>query len=138
MDSSKRRVGRPKAAPRTGPLVLGENRSRAKVEVEMSAAMVRELAEYTAWVELSSSLTTADATGTTVEFALREVFRRDRVWQERRREGAGKRGAVEGAGSGGSAPVTVPTTAAPVTAVRGAGVSPSLPPPPGSSGRSVL
>lgn len=138
MNSGKRRVGRPKAAPRTGPLVLGENRSREKVEVEMSAAMARELAEYAAWVELSSSLTTADAKGTTVELALREVFRRDRVWQERRRVGAGKRGVAAGARSESSAPVTVATTAPPAAALRVAGVSPSLPPPPGGSGRPVL
>lgn len=138
MDSSKRRVGRPKTAPRTGPLVLGENRSRERVEVEIGAAMARELAEYAAWVELSSSLTTADAMGTTVEFALREVFRRDRVWQERRRAGAGKRGVVVGAGAGEAAPVTVTTTAGPAATVRVAGVSPSLPPPPGGAGRPVL
>jgi hypothetical protein len=87
MDSSKRPVGRPKSPHRTGPLVLEDARGGEKVEVELSAATARELAEYAAWVELSSSLATADATFTTVEYALREVFRRDRVWQERRRAG---------------------------------------------------
>ena len=86
MDSiTKRSVGRPKAPSRTGPLVLESDPSRETVEVQLSSEVARELAEYAAWVELSSSLTTADATFTTVEYALREVFRRDRVWRERRR-----------------------------------------------------
>jgi len=85
MESSKRRVGRPKSEPRNGPLVLDEGRSRVKIELELSAATARELAEYAAWVELSSSLTTADATFTTVEFALCDLYRRDRVWRERQR-----------------------------------------------------
>jgi hypothetical protein len=134
MDSSKRRVGRPKIAPRTGPLVLGEDRNRERVEIELSGAMARELAEYAAWVELSSCLTTADATGTTVEFALREVFRRDRVWQERRRAGAG-RAAMTAMGN--AAPVTAAATLAPAAIVRAAGVSPSLPPPSGGAGRPL-
>jgi hypothetical protein len=86
MNSSKRRVGRPKTPPRTGPLVLQEDRSRETVEVQINSETARELAEYAGWVELSGSLTTADATFTTVDYALREVFRRDRVWQERRRK----------------------------------------------------
>ena len=61
MDSSKRRVGRPKTPPRTGPLVLENDRSREAVEVQINSETARELAEYAAWVELSSSLTTADA-----------------------------------------------------------------------------
>jgi hypothetical protein len=84
MESSKRKVGRPKSEPRNGPLVLDEDRDRQKTEVELTAATARELGEYAAWVEMSSSLTTADATFTTVEFALRDLFRRDRVWRERR------------------------------------------------------
>jgi len=133
MDSSKRRVGRPKTAPLTGPLVLGEDRNRERIEIELSGAMARELAEYAAWVELSSSLTTADAAGTTVEYALREVFRRDRVWQERRRAGAGRAALAVG----NAAPVTAAATAAPTAVVRAAGVSPSLPPPSGGAGRPV-
>jgi hypothetical protein len=86
MNSSKRRVGRPKAPHRTGPLVLQEVRSRETIEVQINSETARELAEYAAWVELSGSLTTADATFTTVDYALREVFRRDRVRQERRRK----------------------------------------------------
>ena len=83
MESTKKRVGRPKSEARTGPLVLDEPKSRQKTEIELSAATAREFAEYAAWVEMSSSLNTADAKSTTVEFALRDLFQRDRVWRER-------------------------------------------------------
>jgi hypothetical protein len=86
MDSNKRRVGRPKAPPQTGPLVLGgEDRKRTKVTLEIAAGAAVELAEYARWVEQSSGVAAAEATSTTVTFALRETFRRDRLWQERRR-----------------------------------------------------
>src|SRR6188474_1010139 len=86
MSDSKRRVGRPKTAPRTGPLVLeGE---RVKIELEVSAETAAELKEYSRWVELSSARTTADALFATVDYALRKTFRRDRLWQEERRKGA--------------------------------------------------
>src|SRR5437660_8548573 len=86
MESSKRRVGRPKASPPMGPLVLSEDRSRTKVEVELAAATARELGDYTRWVELSAGMSTAEATGAAVDFALRNVFRRDRLWQQHRRD----------------------------------------------------
>jgi|SRR6516225_403654 hypothetical protein len=87
-NSTKRGVGRPKATPQTGPLVLGGSRARAKIEVELSEATAEELNEYARWVELSSSMATKDALFATVDYALHEVFRRDRLWQERRRKGA--------------------------------------------------
>lgn len=79
--SRKRRVGRPKAPPQTGPLVLEGNHVRTKMELELAEATADELKEYARWVELSSSLATGDAVFTTVEYALRELFRRDRMWQ---------------------------------------------------------
>ena len=51
MDTNQRKVGRPKAPPRTGPLVLGEDHARAKVTLEVSERAAEELAEYTRWVE---------------------------------------------------------------------------------------
>jgi hypothetical protein len=87
-DSSKRGVGRPKARPQTGPLVLEGGRVRAKLELELGEETAAELKEYARWVEMSSSLATGDAFFTTVDFALRELFRRDRLWQARRRKGA--------------------------------------------------
>jgi hypothetical protein len=86
MDSSKRRAGRPKASAQTGPLVLEGNRARVKIELEIASVTADDLKEYTRWVELSSSLTTAEATFSTVDYALREVFRRDRLWKESRRQ----------------------------------------------------
>jgi hypothetical protein len=41
--------------------------------------------EYVAWVQRCSDKTADDATTATVDFALREVFRRDRLWRDERR-----------------------------------------------------
>jgi hypothetical protein len=117
MDSRKRRAGRPKTPPRTGPLVLENDRSRETVEVQLNSETTRELAEYAAWVELSSSLTTTDATFRTVDYALREVFRRDRVWQEHRRASTRTR------------PGAPPTAAPPSPALSPSPSPPTLPPP---------
>ena len=116
MESTKKRVGRPKSEARTGPLVLDEPKSRQKTEIELTTATASEFAEYAAWVETSSSLNTADAKSTTVEFALRDLFRRDRVWREQ--QGAAARRSTASA----SAPASIaPRPAAPPSS--------SLPPP---------
>jgi hypothetical protein len=86
METSKRRVGRPKASEQTGPLVLSERRARAKIEIEMPADVAEDFAKYVRWVEVSEGMSTADARAATVEFALRNVFKRDRLWQEWRRK----------------------------------------------------
>ena len=86
METSKRRVGRPKASEQTGPLVLSERRARAKIEIEMPADVAEDFAKYVGWVEVSEGMSTADARAATVEFALRNVFKRDRLWQEWRRK----------------------------------------------------
>ncbi|HZL17768.1 MAG TPA: hypothetical protein VFG23_08485 [Polyangia bacterium] len=83
MESTKKRVGRPKSEARTGPLVLDEPESRQKTEIELTTPTASQFAEYAAWVEMSSSLNTVDAKSKTVEFALRDLFRRDRLWRER-------------------------------------------------------
>ena len=111
MDSSKKRVGRPKSEPRTGPLVLDEAKSRQKTEIDLTTDIASEFAEYAAWVETSSSLSTAEAKSTTVEFALRDLFRRDRLWRERQASLA-------------RAASTTPAAATP----RPVPASPSLPP----------
>src|SRR5258708_37534925 len=119
MDNETKKRGRPKAQPQSGPLVLEGDRAHVKVEIEMPEATADELNDYARWVELSSSVATKDALFKTVDFALRDVFRRDRLWQERRRK------AVRGEAS-----ETAPTQPAPPSA------SASLPPPV-SSGRPV-
>jgi hypothetical protein len=85
METNQRKVGRPKAPPRTGPLVLGEDQGRTKVTLEISEHTAGELAEYTRWVKQWSGIAASDAKFKTVDFALRETFRRDRVWQAKRR-----------------------------------------------------
>jgi hypothetical protein len=107
-DTNKKRVGRPRAAPQTGPLVLEGSRARAKLEVELAESTAEELKEYARWVELSSSLTTDDAAFTTVDYALRELFRRDRMWQERKRETDRKAPASDRKNSASAAPPRLP------------------------------
>src|SRR3954466_16110127 len=85
METKERKVGRPKAPARTGPLVLGEDYALAKVTLEISERVGEELAAYTRWVEKSSGISANEARFKTVDFALREIFRRDHVWQEQRR-----------------------------------------------------
>jgi len=116
MESTKKRVGRPKSEARTGPLVLDEPKSRQKTEIELTTATASEFAGYAAWVEMSSSLNTADAKSATVEFALRDLFRRDRVWREQQSAAARR--------SPASAPAPASVAARPT-----APSSPSLPPP---------
>lgn len=118
METNPRKVGRPKSLPRTGPLVLGEQQARTKVTLELSEDAAAELAEYVLWVEQCSGVTTGEARFKTVDFALREIFRRDRVWQAKRRTVPEP------------APVKPATVVAPSSAVRPAATTPpSLPPP---------
>jgi hypothetical protein len=114
MDTNQRKVGRPKASPRTGPLVLGEDFARTKVTLEISERTAELLTDYTRWVEKSAGISANEARFKTVDFALREIFRRDRVWQAERR-----------------APSESPKIAppAPLPAPRPAAVSPPSPPP---------
>ena len=117
METNQRKVGRPKAPPRTGPLVLGDDYARTKVTLEISEQTAGVLAEYTRWVEKSAGIAANEARFKTVDFALREIFRRDRVWQ------AERRGPSEPAKA---APAATPPASAP----RPASASPpSLPPP---------
>jgi hypothetical protein len=106
-------------------LVLEDDADRAKLEVEIAASTVSDLVEYVRWVELSSSLTTAEATSKTVDFALRKVFQRDALWQQHRR--ANRRQATP------SAPPPKPST----MPGPSPSVSPSLPPPIGAAARAV-
>jgi hypothetical protein len=86
MERNQRKVGRPKAPARTGPLVLGEDYARTKVTLEISERAAEELVEYTRWVEKWSNVGAARGEVQDDRFALREIFRRDRVWQAQRRK----------------------------------------------------
>jgi hypothetical protein len=126
METKQRKVGRPKAPPRTGPLVLGEDYARTKVTLEVSERAAEELAEYTRWVEKWSGIAANEAKFKTVDFALREIFRRDRIWQAERR-GPAEPVKVTPVATTPPAPAVTPS---PVSAPRPAATpSPSLPPP---------
>jgi hypothetical protein len=116
METKERKVGRPKASPRTGPLVLGEDFPRTKVTLEISERTADVLTDYTRWVEKSAGISANEAKFKTVDFALREIFRRDRVWQ------AERRAPLESTKAG---PVVTPAPASRPTAAT----PPSLPPP---------
>jgi hypothetical protein len=118
METNQRKIGRPKKPARTGPLVLGIEGARTKVTLEVSEQAASELAEYTQWVEQYARLDAGEAKFKTIDYALREVFRRDIAWQARRREAVASRP---------TAPTASPATT-PTTATRAP--SPSLPPPP--------
>jgi hypothetical protein len=116
MDNGTKRRGRPKTQAQSGPLVLEGNRAQVNIEIELPEATADELKEYARWVELSSSVATKDALFKTVDFALRDVFKRDRLWQDWRRKG----------------PVGEPHAPTPQTpAPTPPRTSPSLPPPNG-------
>jgi hypothetical protein len=112
MENGSKRRGRPKSQPQGGPLVLEGTRARATLEIELPDATIEELKEYARWVELSGSIATKDALFATVDYALRDVFKRDRLWQERRRKGTNS--------------AEAPTSAAPPSPMNS---SPTLPPP---------
>ena len=125
MEAATKRAGRPKAVARTRPLVLEDDADRVKLEIEIAASTASDLGEYVRWVELSSSLTTAEATSKTVDFALRKVFQRDGLWQEHRR---GERlPATSSAPTPKPSPLPAPALPA----------SPPLPPPTGAAGRAA-
>jgi hypothetical protein len=81
MEPTRRKPGRPKASQRTLPLVLDTARSLERLEVAIPESTAKTLAEYTVWVRHSKNMTAEEATTATVDYALREVFRRDRLWR---------------------------------------------------------
>jgi hypothetical protein len=85
MDNHPRKPGRPKSSPRTTPLVLDAELNLTKVEVAVPEATAKTLGEYVIWVQRCSDKTAEAADTATVDFALREVFRRDRLWRDERR-----------------------------------------------------
>jgi hypothetical protein len=135
MENTKKRVGRPKSEPRTGPLVLEGVQKRETILTEVSADTAQELTAYAAWVRESAQakLTPAEALSKTIDFAVRDLLSRDKCWQ------AHKRAGVRAVGTG-EAPASTPgaTPAAPPSPVsRTATVPTALPPPGGRDGRAV-
>jgi hypothetical protein len=85
METAHRKPGRPKASERTAPLVLETDRNLTKIELALPGGTAKTLTEYAAWVQHCADMGTDQAITTTVDFALREVFRRDRLWHSERR-----------------------------------------------------
>jgi hypothetical protein len=93
------------------------------------------LREYAVWVKESApmKMTSVEATSTTIDFALRDVFARDKRWQQHKRAGGG--------GPGG-APETpppaagIPAPSSPSPISRAVPAPSALPPPGGRDGRN--
>ena len=132
MESTKKKAGRPKSEPRTGPLVLESTQKRETILTEISADTAQELSEYAAWVRESAptKMTPAEAVSKTVNFAVSDLFARDKCWQEKKRTGGRAAGAEETPPSvtGGSPVVSPVPRASPASSV--------LPPPGGRDGRN--
>src|SRR4051812_22835808 len=97
MESTKKRVGRPKSEARTGPLVLGGAQKRETILTEVSADTAQELTAYAAWVRESApgKLTPAEALSKTIDFAVRDLLSRDKCWQAYKRTGGRTVGTAE-------------------------------------------
>jgi len=107
MESTKKRVGRPKSEPRTGPLVLEAAQKRETILTEVSADTGQELTAYAAWVRDSAEakMTPAEALSKTIDFAVRDLLSRDKCWQAYKRTGGRAVGTGETAQSMPSTPI---------------------------------
>jgi hypothetical protein len=136
MESTKKRVGRPKSEPRTGPLVLEGVQKRETILTEISADTAQELSAYSAWVRESAEakLTPAEAVSKTIDFAVRDLLSRDKCWQAHKRAGGRPVGTGESAPSRSAA---TPAGSSPPSSPRTATAPSTLPPPSGRDGRAV-
>jgi hypothetical protein len=134
MESTKKKAGRPKSEPPKGPLVLEGTQKRETILTEVSADTAQELSEYAAWVRESAptKLTPAEAVSKIVNFAVRDLFARDKRWHEHKRTDGGPPSTDE------SPPApSVSAPASPTSPVsRTAPVPSALPPPGGRDGRT--
>ncbi len=110
MESTKKRVGRPKSEPRTGPLVLEAAQKRETILTEVSADTAQELTAYAGWVRESAEakLTAAEALSKTIDFAVRDLLSRDKCWQAYKRTGGRAVGAGEAPASTPAATLAAP------------------------------
>lgn len=136
MESTKKRVGRPKSEPRTGPLVLEAAQKRETILTEVSADTAQELTAYAAWVRESAAakMTPAEAISKTIDFAVRDLLARDRCWQAYKRAGGRAVGTGETAPS---VPAAAPALLSPSPVSRTATPPSPLPPPGGRDGRAA-
>jgi hypothetical protein len=136
MESTKKRVGRPKSEPRTGPLVLEGVQKRETILTEISADTAQELTAYAAWVRESAEakLTPAEALSKTIDFAVHDLLSRDKCWQAYKRAGGRPVGTGETAQSVPAATSAASSSSSPP---RTATAPSTLPPPSGRDGRAV-
>ena len=134
MENTKKKAGRPKSEPRTGPLVLAGVQKRETILTEVSTDTAQELSAYTAWVRESApeKMTPAEAASKTIDFSLRDLFARDKCWQEEKRAGRRPSGAAENPSATPAAP-----PASPPSLSRTAMTTSALPPPSGRDGRTA-
>ena len=134
MENTKKKAGRPKSEPRKGPLVLEDTQKRETILTEVSADTAQELSEYAAWVRESAptKMTSTEAVSKTVNFAVRDIFARDKRWHEHKRTD----GRPPSTDENRSEPSAL-APASPTSAVsRTAPVPSALPPPGGRDGRA--
>ena len=127
MDNSRRKPGRPKARQRTMPLVLEDDSTLTKVELALPAATAAALTEYAAWVQERAKMTADAAVTATADFALRQIFRRDRLWQEHRKSPAPREAAAAP-----TQPIQTPSPASLPPPVPGSRPVPTPTPAPGT------
>jgi len=84
MEISERRRGRPPAPPQTLPLFLHEAHSRVRYEVIISGFMIRELRGYVEWAGRLTMMAPNEVMVRTVDRALAEYFKRDKLWRKDR------------------------------------------------------
>ena len=82
MEISERRRGRPPAPPQTLPLFLHEAHSRVRFEVIISGFMIRELRGYVEWAGRLTMMAPNEVMVRTVDRALAEYFKRDKLWRK--------------------------------------------------------
>ena len=86
MDESPRRRGRPPAPPQTLPLFLHQVRTRVKRQVVISSYTARELRSYVSWAARVTLMSAEEVMARTVDHALAEHFKRDKLWRLERQE----------------------------------------------------
>jgi hypothetical protein len=136
MESTKKKAGRPKSEPRKGPLVLEGTQKRETILTEVSADTAQELSEYAAWVRESAptKMTPAEAVSKTVNFAVSNLFARDKCWHEYKRANGRPPAAGETPPSPSASSPASPTS--PVSRTAPVPVPSALPPPGGRGGRT--
>jgi hypothetical protein len=84
MEKTPSRRGRPPGPPQTLPLFLHEVQNRMKQEVIISGFVVRELNGYVEWAGRLTMMAPAEVMVRTMDRALHEYFKRDKLWRKAR------------------------------------------------------